>query len=90
MILFMTLEIDHLKPYPRVVGEFLLLALTLAATLPTAYLTYRYVERPGIRLGHTVAEKVTGLVRQLRSSHTTDEALPGAAPAMVKSDAEAL
>ena len=74
MTVFMTWEIDHLKPYPHVAGEVLLFVLTLAVTLPAAYLSYRYVERPGVRLGHLASDKITALARRLRSPQSADGA----------------
>jgi hypothetical protein len=74
-------ERDHLKPYPRIAGEVLLFVLTLAVTLPTAYVAYRYIERPGIRLRHRAADKITVFACRIR--RRAPMGLPEAEPSIV-------
>jgi peptidoglycan/LPS O-acetylase OafA/YrhL len=70
--LFMTMIFDRLQPYPRVAGEFLLFVLTLAVTLPAAYLSYRYIERPFIRLGHIAADRVRTFARPPQTAEAAE------------------
>jgi peptidoglycan/LPS O-acetylase OafA/YrhL len=68
MLLFMTWEIDWLKPYPRISGEILLFAATMAVTTPLAYLAYRFIELPCNRTGRKAAT-IIKRIRLLRAEH---------------------
>ena len=54
------LMIVRFEPVPFMPTAYLAFAFAMSLTLPTAYLSYRYIEKPAITSGRKLAEKFSG------------------------------